>query len=365
MHYLFAILIFIHGIIHSLGFIKAYRLANVSPITSEISKLAGTLWLLVAIGCVVTGILYVSQENRWFVLAFFIVFVSQMLIITTWQDAKFGTLANGIILLMAIASYGDWSFKDSYIRGVREVQSNMPIDVSEIVSEQDLAPLPVPVQNYLRYVGVVGKPKISNTRIELEGEMRQKGGDWFSFRSEQYNGYPDPFRLFFMDATVKGLPTAGYHEYKKDKAKMEVKLFSLFPVSREEGVQLFQAETVTVFNDMCLLAPSTLIDPNIEWEDLDDYSVRAFFSNHGVTISAVLIFNEEYQLINFISEDRYAMTDEGLKKFTFSTPIKGYEPIAGYNLFSYAEAIWDYPDGEFVYGKFRLKSMEVNLIQAK
>lgn len=360
MHYLFAFLFLIHGIIHLLGFIKAFRLAHVSQLTCEISKSAGVIWMMVALGLISSTILYIPMYNLWFVLAFFSTLISQTLIIGTWRDAKFGTIANAIILFIAITHFGEWKTKNIYQKDILELQSSVSHVASEVVTEQDLVPLPEIVQNYLRYVGVVGKPKAINASIELEGEMRQKEGDWFQFNSEQYNFYQVPARLFLMTASIKGLPTIGYHSYKKNKAKMVVKLFSLFPAVRQQGKKLFQAETVTILNDMCLLVPASLIDPRIEWEVLDDYSVKAIFTNSGVTISAVLLFNEQHQLVNFISEDRYAMTSEGLKKYIFSTPIKGYRSISGYNLFSHAEAIWNYTDGEFVYGKFRLKSISIN-----
>lgn len=360
MNDLVAFLILIHGIIHLLGFIKAYHLTHISQLTSEIAKSAGIIWMIVAIGLIITSILYVSNYDLWFILAFPSILISQILIISTWQDAKFGTIANCVILFIAITHYSHWNFRNIYQNDVLGSLSGISHVAPEIVTEQDLEPLPVPVQNYLRYVGVVGKPKVTSARIELEGEMRQKEGDWFRFNSEQYNFYSNPTRLFLMVASIKGLQIIGYHSYKKDKAKMAIKLFSLFPIGGEQGEKLFQAETVTILNDMCLLAPASLIDQRIEWEDLHDYSAKAVFTNKGVKISAVLLFNEEYQLINFISEDRYATTKDGLKKYTFSTPVKGYKPISGYNLFSYAEAIWEYPDGEFVYGKFRLKSIEMN-----
>jgi len=61
----------------------------------------------------------------------------------------------------------------------------------------------------------------------FEGEMRDKGKDWFRFTSEQYNFFDSPTRLFFMKAKVSGLPTHGYHSYKENRARMLIKLLSL------------------------------------------------------------------------------------------------------------------------------------------
>lgn len=77
-----------------------------------------------------------------------------------------------------------------------------------------------------------------------------------------------------------------------------------------------------------------------------------------MSISAILYFNDIGQLTNFISDDRYAVAD--MQKYRFSTPVRDYKNINGYNIATYGETIWHYQDGEFVYGKFYLKSVEYN-----
>ncbi len=353
-------IVFLHGLIHLLGFVKAYRLSEVSQLTQEISRPAGLLWLAAAILFLATGALYLSGNDKlWPVLAFVSIILSQALIFMAWQDARFGTVANVIILLVAIAAFGSWSFENSYRRDVRENLQRTNKLESELITEADLQPLPAPVQKYLRYAGVVGKPRVKNARITFTGQMRDKGQDWFDFTTEQHNFFDEPARLFFMKASVKGLPANGYHAYEGDHAGMQVKLLSLFPVVNLEGKEMFEGETVTLFNDMCLMAPATLIDNRIEWEAIDSISAKATFTNQGVSISAVLYFNEEGQLADFISDGRYAAAD--MKQYRFSTPVRDYRDFNGYNIMSYGEAIWHYPDGKFTYGKFNLQSVEYNV----
>ncbi|WPP48446.1 DUF6544 family protein [Catalinimonas niigatensis] len=363
MKYLFVLIVLIHGIIHLLGFVKAFQLAEVSQLTQHISKPTAVLWLAVAALFLLTALLYMAAKPYWVIIAFVSVLLSQVLIFMAWQDAKFGTIANLIILLVAIVSYGAWQFENSFRRDVAQGFQRNTISESELLTENDLQHLPAPVQKYLRYVGVVGKPKVKNVRIEFSGEMREKGKNWFAFTSQQYNFYDDPERLFFMKARVKGLPTSGYHAYKNGQAGMLIKVLSLFPVVNIQGEELLKAETVTIFNDMCLFAPAALIDPRIQWEAIDDTTTRATFHNRGVSISATLYFNEEGQLINFISDDRYAVAD--MQRYRFSTPLSNYQMINGYRLGTYGEAIWHYPDGEFAYGKFSLKHVEYNVEEQK
>jgi hypothetical protein len=102
-----------------------------------------------------------------------------------------------------------------------------------------------------------------------------------------------------------------------------------------------------------------MIDKRIEWIPVDSLSAKAIFTNGANKITATLFFNAQGQLINFISDDR---TDvNGMKQYRFSTPVKEYFPLNGLNMMKYGEAVWHYPEGEFVYGEFNLKSIEYNV----
>jgi hypothetical protein len=144
---------------------------------------------------------------------------------------------------------------------------------------------------------------------------------------------------------------------------MQIKLFGLFTIVDVKGQELSQAETVTLFNDMCLLAPASLIDQRIQWQTIDSLQVKATFTNSPHVISAFLYFTEAGDLANFISDDRYAVSD--MKKYRFSTPFTKYEMINGRHIGTYGEAIWHYPEGEFVYGKFELEKVDYNPVEKR
>ena len=358
MRILVSIIVLIHGLIHFMGFAKAFHFAKIEQLTKDISKPLGILWLLTGLLFVISVVLYLLKKEYWPFLTIVAVVLSQVLIFIFWKDAKFGTIANIIILIAGIIAWANTSFEHQYQKDVVYAMESIP-EVNGLITKEDLDPLPTPVKDYLNYVGVVGNPIVHNFKITFEGEMRQKGKDWFPFTSEQHNFIENPTRLFFMKGKVSGIPTNGYHNYGKNKASMLIKVLSLFPVSKVDGPELFQTETVTFFNDLCLFAPSALTDKRIQWQAIDDRSAKAIFTTKGITISAILHFNEKGQLTNFVSSDRYAVS--GMEPIPFSTPVKDYQKINGLNLPNYGEAIWHYPDGEFVYGKFNVKKIEYNV----
>ena len=355
----FLIVVFIHGMIHIFGFLKAYQLAEINQLTQNISKPMGILWLFALILFLAAAIQFISNHDLWWITAFVGIIISQILIIMFWQDAKFGTIANVIILLSVIAGYGFWNFENIFNNDFAvRLETGSKIE-KNLLTEKEIEHLPAPVQKYLRYAGVINKEKVYNVKIIFDVEMRDKGKDWFKATSVQYNFFDEPARLFFMKAKMFGMTVPGYHRYVEAKATMDIRLVGLFPIVKQSGDIMNKTETVTLFNDMCLMVPATLIDKRIQWEPIDSLTTKAIFTNRGISISAILYFNETGQLINFTSDDRTAISD--MKQYRFSTPVSDYKNINGINVPTYGEAIWHYPDGDFVYGKFKLQTIQYNL----
>jgi hypothetical protein len=357
----FAIIVLLHALIHFMGFAKAFDYGNMKQLTIPISKPVGIVWIATAFLFIAAVILYLMKKEYWWVVVVPAIVLSQIVIILSWKDAKFGTIANIIFLVVAVLSFTAALFEKTFRVDVKQqflINNNL---ATSLLTEADLLPLPSPVQKYLRYAGVVNKPKVKNMRVLMDVLMREKGKDFFSATSVQYNFFNEPSRLFFMKATMFGITVPGYHHYIQKKAVMDIRLFGLFPVAQMAGEEMNKAETVTLFNDMCLMAPATLIDNRIKWEPIDEVKAKAIFTNGAISITAILYFDEQGRLINFTSTDRYDVN--GKQCIPFSTPVHEYKNHNGYNLFYKGDAVWHYPEGEFVYGKFELKEVSYNLTE--
>jgi hypothetical protein len=237
---------------------------------------------------------------------------------------------------------------------------------SDFITEKDLEHLPKIVSKYLHYVGVVGNRKVYNMRVVLEGRIRSNPeNSWMKLISKQYNFFDIPTRIFYIKASKVGIPAIGLHLYKNGKATFMVKLLGLIKVVDAKGEKLDQAETVTVFNDMCLLAPATLISKKIQREVVDSISVNAKFTNDNITISAQLVFNEKGELINFISNDRYETDGKKYNNYPWLTPVKEYKEFNGFRLCSEVSTDYQRTDTTFSYGEFRVKEIEYNCKELK
>ncbi len=365
MKYIIAALLVVHGLIHLLGFVKAFDLAQPSQLQATISRPMGILWLIAALLLVVSAGIILAAGQWWWVPAALGVVLSQVLIFTTWNDAKAGTIANIIMILpIIIGALGTapWSFSAMYNREIANRLKEQPAQV-KLLTEEDIAHLPAAVQRYLVFTGAIGKPQVWNYRFRFIGVLRNGPDDkWLPMRAYQQSFANPPTRLFLIESSRFGLPFNAFHHYVGSEATFKVKLASLLTVVDAHGPEMNKSETVTLLNDMFLLAPATLIDPNITWEEIDSQTVRATFTNAGNTVSAVVTFDGSGALVNFISNDRYRTIDgKTYERRRWSTPVSDWREFDGRKLPAKSKAIWTLPQGEFAYAEFEILEVRYNV----
>ncbi|GAA1751015.1 hypothetical protein GCM10009767_07530 [Kocuria aegyptia] len=126
-----------------------------------------------------------------------------------------------------------------------------------------------------------------------------------------------------------------------------------------------RAETVTVFNDLCIMAPAALADAPVTWQVLDDHQVVGTYTAAGQSVTARLVFNDDHELVDFISEDRLRASTDG-KIFVaqrWSTPVGEYRDVDGRRIATGGEGRWHAPapEGEFTYLEFLIDDITYNI----
>lgn len=255
------------------------------------------------------------------------------------------------------------SLEKEFFSVVKNEFSAQPLLEEEILIESGISHLPAPVQRYIKYSGAIGKPIPKNFYIEFDAEMFRNPGDKpMKSVSRQYNFIQNPVRIFFMESVMLFIPFHAFHSYKNQNATFIVRVASLFNAVDLAGGELTSAETVTLLNDICLFAPAMLIDRRFTWEVINPLSSRVTFTNGRYKVSAMLYFNDKGELVNFVSDDRSALQNDGtLRRARWSTPVRDYREFEGRRVLTYGEAIWNYPEGDFTYGKFTLKNIRYNV----
>ncbi len=362
-----SILIAVHGLIHLMGFAKAFELASLEALRLPVSRPAGVVWLVAALlllGAATALLLW--PRGFWWLGAAGLA-TSQVLIVMAWSDARFGTVAN-VIGLAAVAygafAWGPFGLRAEYEARVREALTASPTSSGGgPIAEADLAPLPAPVQRYLRHAGVVGTPRVRGFRARMTGRIRSAAdAPWMPFQAEQHNLYDPPRRFFWMEATRAGLPVDGLHAYDDRGASMRVRLLSMIPVVDVRGPEMTRTETVTVLNDICLFAPGRLLDPAIRWRELDSNRVLATYVNGPNTVRATLVFDDTGALVDFVSDDRPSLAEDGVTLLPqrWSTPIGGYRAFGPYRLLSRGRAVYEAPEGPYAYIEIEVTEVTVN-----
>lgn len=237
------------------------------------------------------------------------------------------------------------SVKKIYKAEISELFNNKRSE--KVLTETDLEHLPQCVQNYIKYCGWVGKTIPLNCKMVTTGKFKMgKKKKFTPIKTEQYNFFTGTSRFFYIKNKVVG----GRDKYHKGKGNMLIKLFQRFKIGEVTGYFMDASGLVTYLNDICLIAPFELIKKDYSWKEIDDYSAEVTLKDGDKTATATLIFNEKYQMINFITNDRYyAPDDKNYKKVKWTTPVEGYFNQDGINLPKQADAIWHFPDEDFHY----------------
>ena len=365
MKYFFAALLGAHGLLHLLGFVKAFDLSPLSQLRSPIPRGLGFLWLLAALLFVASAALFLLARRHWWMTGLPALVFSQVLIGLAWSDAKAGGLANLIVLLPLALNLLDLRPSSLHSRFEADVRAQLARTAAlpplPPVTERDLTPLPPQVATWLRRAGVVGRPRVRSFRATYRAQMRFKpDAAWMPSTVLQLNFFDHPARLFFMESTRLGVPFDVFHRYVGDAATMEVRIGGVIPVVDARGKEMNQGETVTMLNDLCFNAPAALLDAPVQWEPVDARQVRATFTNAGQAISAVLSFDVNGDFNGFVSFDRWQSDGKTARQVPWSTPAYPMRDYGVARVPAGGEARWREATGEWAYARFDLERLEYN-----
>ena len=261
--------------------------------------------------------------------------------------------------MTAVAGTGR-SLRARYDRVVAAEFADQPLRAAGApITAADLADLPDPIRRYMQRSGALGRPQPQNMRVVLDANMYRKPGQApMRARSVQYSFFARPSRLFLMEARMFGLPVRALHVYREETATFTVRVASAMTMVDLRGPDISAAETVTVLNDLCLMAPGALLDPRLAWTQADQRTACVTFTNGPHDVTATLTFDDDGDLVEFWSDDRPNSSSGHFIPMRWSTPISEYRDVGGMHLLHRGSAVYHRPDGPFTYGEFTIRSIE-------
>lgn len=230
-----------------------------------------------------------------------------------------------------------------------------------LITGDMLANLPGPVQRYLTYTGVVGKPWVNSVHLKQAGRFRQGlERPWMPMTAVQtYTTYPPAF-IWNARFKVAGLPLLRARDaYEDGHGHMYGKLAGLFTVFDVRGEQLDQGAMLRYLSEM-IWFPAAFLGDNISWESVGELSAQVTLSDHGKEVSGIMHFDAEGKFRNFTTQ-RYREVDGDFSLDPWSTPIGQYGTLAGLNLPLTGKAVWNLPDGDLDYVELEITELVYNL----
>ncbi|MDG1730358.1 MAG: hypothetical protein P8K68_08630 [Algibacter sp.] len=360
----FGVIILIHGIIHLLGFIKAFYSTEAPLQVLGISNPLGALWLITFIMFVASSASLFLNNKKWFYIAIVAVCISQILIITAWKEAKFGSIANVLILLFSLSAYGSFRFTQMVQKEGTTLLKSTTISTAKTITKKEIQQLPEIVQKWISNSGVTSKGNITSARLTQKGQLKTKPrGKWMPFSAQQYFNIQKP--AFIWSAKINNnalIHTLGRDKYTDGKAEMLIKLQGLIPVVNEaENSKLNSASMQRFLSEMCWF-PSAALNDYITWEAIDKTSAKAILTNQNQSVSGCFKFNSEGEILAFETE-RYFGGSENSKLEKWVVKILDYKTFDGLKVPNKCEVTWKLESGDYNWLKLEITDIAYNKAQ--
>ena len=365
---IFALVMSLHGLIHLLGFVKAWNIAPVEqlsgttlvPLSEGLTKSVGVLWLAAFIGFSTAVAAFFFKREWWWVVGLCALVLSQVLVVLYWKDAWAGTIANLIILPVLVVSAASSSFTTGVETEVRALLASAIAPDREVLTPEKVEGLPSCVKRWLHRSGAVGKMLIHTARLKQHGSMRTSpNGSWMEFEAEQYVTVEKPG--FIWTTAVQVAPLlylAGRDRYEDGRAHMLIKFLSLIPVADSRGRETDQGSLVRYLAEM-IWYPSSVVSSYVRWEEIDSASARATMSYGGIAASGVFRFNADGDVTAFEAQ-RYREVDRKFSMETWSIAMKDCREFNGITVPSVSEVAWKLPVGDFTWLRLEVTDLEYN-----
>ncbi|PTM06752.1 MAG: hypothetical protein DA407_11385 [Bacteroidetes bacterium] len=357
----FYFFLLIHGVIHLIGFFKAFQLTEITQLTQHISKPIGILWLFTALLFVFSTVLFLFKKEWWFVIAMAAVTLSQILIIVYWQEAKFGTIANVIILMISISAYGNYQFNKMIRTEIKLISQNIQVKNLPVVSKVDINHLPEIVQDWMINSGVVGNEKINSVWLKQTGEMKTKPeGKRMPFTASQYFNIDNT--AFIWKTNVDAFPIVkmvGRDKLYNGEGEMLIKLASLIPVVNEgKNDKINQGAMIRFLAETCWF-PSAVINDYVTWEAINSTSAKATLTINDKSASGVFSFSTEGNLVSF-EADRYFGGKDDSKLEKWFVKMDNYKVFNGIKIPNKCSVVWKLKEGDFNWLNLEIVNLEFN-----
>ncbi len=349
----------IQWIIHLMFTYKSLQEFLSLAIKTWVTRLQIILYIVVAIMFVLTIIGYILNKEAWWIIGLVTVVLSQILIMTNWQQAKFATILNVIILGVVITAFYFWSFDRKTENKVIDLYDNIAIRDLTITIDM-ISELPEPVKRWMIHSQTVGSKAVETVHLKQRGMMRltPEQETWNETEAVQYFSVTKPEFIWQVKTNMNGLPVIGRDVFKDGNGSMVIKLAGMIPVVNVSEHEKINISTLQRYLGEIIWFPSAALSPYITWEEIDDNHAKAIMTYMGTTGSATFEFDEVGNVIEFTAQ-RYKDINDEHTTLWIAKIIESKE-ISGIIMPSKCEISWQNDDGLFTWYKFEIYDVRYN-----
>ena len=364
MKFLLFALLLVHGLIHTIGVTKAWNPGQIRQATLLLSRpggsVVGALWLTVLLIFLFTAMAVLLNKDWWWAPATIGILVSQILIIQQWKDAKWGTIANIIIAIVAFSSFVTWRFQNTSEKEAMTILSKSKRP-GVIINNGMLTRLPMPVQRWIRQSGVLGKEQIHTVRLRQQGQIRNDRNQekWVKMSAVQYFNADDPAFVWTVTMDLMpGLPVLGRDYFKSGMGNMKIVIPGIKTISDESGQRIDEGTLQRFLAEICWF-PSAALNSYITWTPIDDYSAKATMK-YGPTTGSVIFHFTDAGDIKMIEALRYMGGGPNAKKELWQIESDTYGVFNGVRIPISSVATWKLKDEDFTWLKLNITAIDYN-----
>jgi len=364
----FAGLVIVHGLIHLLGFVNQWNVKKINQFTGvtlfsvpeSLSKILGIAWLIAALLFVVTAIGFIADKNWWSILGIIAIIISQLLIIIYWKDAYAGTIANVIILVIAVVSFAMSNFNDKVNSEISELYSKPFKEEKTIVTKESIKELPPVVQKWMKRSGIIGKENINCVRLKQKAVMRSKpDAKWMDVEAEQYFRLDEPAFIYKINVDVMPMiKMTGRDKYVNGEGNMLIKISGLYTIGDSKGAEINQG-TMIRFLSETFWFPSFALSKYVSWKQIDGNTAMATMNFNGAGENVLITFTPEGD-VKKIEAERFGEFDGKFSKEKWVIVNTAYKEFEGIRISSESEVTWQLQSGDFTWLKLEITGLEYN-----
>jgi hypothetical protein len=345
MRYLIAALLFIHALLHLLGF--------------QWGRVTGLVWSVASLALLAAALMLALDRDGWWWVAAVGLVMSQALVMSAWSAARAGTVVNLLLAIPVALAAAQSHFHSQSDAAVMRLLSRVPASPPSIVTAAEVANLPSPVRRWLEGAGVIGQPRIQVARLHQKGAMRTAlDQPWLEAHARQYFSVDPPSFVWEVTTKMKGLPVIGRDSYEEGHGRMLITAFGLVKLVDGRGAKIDQGTLLRYLAETIWL-PTAALAPYIEWQPIDDTSARATMSHGGVSGTAVFTFDEQGRMLA-MTADRYRGDGASATLERWSARMRAWGRRGGLLVPVAGTVGWKLKTGDFDYYDWEITDLEFN-----